>query len=170
MAGVVLRSKWLWIGMGVVVVIAGSAWGIGGWILNPGSGVPKPVGDPDPGGQILKSISTVELGLPSDAKVSLSQQVEPAWDSCDGIKGTFGWNDVQVHYLFTTGQSLTGLIAAADIKMRAAGWTTTGRGAWTRPVNGGTATASLTRDGGPKSRHWELNADAPPIGPQATGC
>ena len=170
MAGVVLRNRWLWVGLAGVVVVAVSAWVVGGWIPGADQGGPEPVGDPDPGGQILQSISTVKAGLPSDAKVSLAQNVAPAWDSCDGHPGTFGWNDVQVHYLFTTDLSLPSLIAAADTKMQAAGWTTVGRGAWTRAVSGGTATASLTRDGGPHSKHWELDADAAPIGPRASGC
>ena len=136
-------------------------------------------GNPDPGGRIMKALSTVQVAVPAHAHAVQTQHVKPRWDSCDARPGTFGWDDVIVLVTFTTSEPPRSLMATANARLRTAGWSryrdfASGPRAvwWSRPVPGGTALALLDRDGtragGPQ---WELYAHAPPFtGPRSSGC
>jgi hypothetical protein len=56
----------------------------------------------DPGGHILASLRRVAAAIPSDAHVAYRHADAPHWDSCDGMAGTFGWNDVVYQASFTS--------------------------------------------------------------------
>lgn len=156
-----LRRLWPW---GVAVCVTACALV---WILLPRS---SPHGDPDPGGRTLTLVSTIQMAVPSGSFVVLSQSSEPYWDSCDGAAGTFGWGNVEAHFSFRTSMSLSELLTDVDANLQAVGWAPTGAASWERLVPSGTASASLTREGGPNSTRWDLDATAPPIGPRASGC
>ena len=138
-------------------------------------------GDPDPGGLILAALTTAERAVPPDAQVTLHQEYEPLWDSCDGRADAYGWSDPIVVVQFTTDEEADILAADADAALLAQGWqhsdtSNTDPGPtvrWTRTVAGSTvATATLqpfpavTGDG----VTWELTAQAPPKGKRVSGC
>lgn len=123
----------------------------------------------DPGGLILRELGRVASALPRDAVVASDQRHEPTWDSCDGLKGTFGWTDVGLQIHFSTATPAQQLLDHADQAMYSAGWQRTREGWWSvQLVNGTTASATLeppSYDGG-----WTLRAFAPPVGQSASGC
>jgi hypothetical protein len=96
---------------------------------------PSPVGDPDPGHRLLDALRPVAAVVPSGTTVSRRTFTEPRWDSCDGIKSTYGWDDVTVGVGFVP----IGLSDAATVNhikdgLRSQGWTfdakSSSDGAW----------------------------------------
>ena len=126
-------------------------------------------GGGDPGGVILKQLARTAAALPSDAMVAFDHRDEPHWDSCDGMKDTFGWSAAAVQIHFASASSESKVLQNADRAMQLAGWQGIREGWWSmRLANGTTATASLQRqwyDG-----KWTLVASAPGVGQQASGC
>lgn len=162
--------RWLGLGLAVALVAGGgTAW----------AASHSDHGDPDRGGRILAALTTVERALPADAEVTLRQEVEPRWDSCDARAGTFGWDDVTVAVQFRSRTAARTLISDADTALRAAGWQLAGTlssrlglGArWTRTVSGTTvANATLAPGSRGEGTYWELDAVAPPQGHRVSGC
>ena len=109
-------------------------------------------GDADPGGMILAALLTVEQAVPPEAKVTLHQEYEPRWDSCDGRAGTFGWIDVIVIVDFTTDEQADTLATDTATALLTQGWQHTATSItdlgpsmqWTRTV-AGSAAATATR-------------------------
>lgn len=138
---------------------------------------PLPVGDPDPGHRRLKAIHPVLSVVPPGAHVTLKQSVEPHWDSCDGIKSTYGWDDATVAVDFTGGGSATQVTARIRTSMRNLGWTIDqgsvdqGEFRWHKKLDHG-ARASAVLIGGPGSQPpgWSLQATAPPATHPSKGC
>ena len=81
---------------------------------------PQPVGEPDPGHRRLDAIRPVLSVVPSVARVSLQQSVEPRWDSCDGVRSTYGWDPATVDTQFTGGGSAPQVVAHIRTAMPAA--------------------------------------------------
>lgn len=136
-------------------------------------------GQPDPGSATLHALEAVRSALPPDARVLRKQDAEPEWSSCDGRAGTAGWTDVLVTTSFRTSLTAAALVRQATEKLLVRGWTLSEpigsgpdpSGTWTRKLsNGSTATAILGIDNDYLGRHWSLSADAPPQGPQVSGC
>ncbi|MBN9609764.1 MAG: hypothetical protein BGO26_13360 [Actinobacteria bacterium 69-20] len=138
-------------------------------------------GDPDPGGKILAALMTVEQAVPHDARITLHQEYEPRWDSCDGRADTAGWSNPIVIVQFTTDESADTLVADTNTTLLTQGWQLTTRSStdfgpsvgWTRTAAGSTvANATLQPFTGSAGRAitWELVATAPPNGRQASGC
>src|SRR5947209_2127744 len=51
----------------------------------------------DPHGKILKALGAKATeSIPPSASVIRRNDLPPVWDSCDGRKGTFGWDPVRV--------------------------------------------------------------------------
>ena len=142
-------------------------------------GPPRPHGDPDPGGRIMRTISAVDAGLPPHVRILIRQRHESSWDSCDGRPGTFGWDDISVWIRFGTGEARRDLMATVDARLRRTGWTLTGKdrrsARWVRPAPTGKAVALLSSAGsqGHGLHVWELYSSAPAVGelpPLQQGC
>ncbi len=141
---------------------------------------PKPVGNPDPGHRLLNAIRPVPTAVPKGLHVTRSRSYKPRWDSCDGIKSTYGWDDITVETDFTGGTKKQ-VVAQVGAGMRALGWVPdpdrTGDGSWdwekTLP-GGGEATAELSTldDAGPPTApiDWSLDGNAPPATHPVSGC
>ncbi|MFJ5897615.1 hypothetical protein ACIQFZ_19485 [Streptomyces sp. NPDC093064] len=137
------------------------------------SGTPRPVGDPDPGHRRLKAIQPVLSVVPPGAHVTQKDIVEPIWDSCDGIRSTYGWNDATVAVDFTGGGSDLQVAEHIETAMRRLGWTldqgSLAQGSWTwhkKLADGSQASAQLLS--GPPD--WNLQATAPPASHPSKGC
>ncbi|OIJ63978.1 hypothetical protein [Streptomyces mangrovisoli] len=140
-------------------------------------GSPRPVGDPDPGHRRLKAIQPVLSVVPPGAHVTLKQSVAPRWDSCDGMKSTYGWDPATVAVDFTGGGSARQVAAQVEAAMRRLGWTldegSLAQGEWTwhkKLTDGARASAHLL--GGPHTQppDWDLQATAPPVTHPSKGC
>lgn len=137
-------------------------------------------GEPDPHGATLRALQTVRSALPSGAETVASENEEPTWTSCDGRSGTEGWTDVLVVASFRSTLPGNQIVQHASRVLVAAGWKAhtqpdrsgSPSGKWTRVLpNGLIASAILAiGDSGDIGRHWELDAIAPPFGPQVEGC
>jgi hypothetical protein len=141
------------------------------------SGTPRPVGDPDPGHRRLKAIYPVLSLVPPGAHVTLKQSVKPQWDSCDGIRSTYGWDPATVDVDFTGGGSALQVVAYVQTAMRGLGWMfdqgSIAQGVWAwhkKLADGGQASAQLL--GGPNVEPpgWTLQATAPPASHPSKGC
>jgi hypothetical protein len=141
------------------------------------STTPSPTGNPDPGHRLMSSIQPVLGVLPTDAHVTLRHASEPRWDSCDGVKSTYGWDPVTVDAEFTVDGSPAQIVSHIDSSLRAMGWvpdrSAFGDGAWygTRTLVGGT-TASAQLLGGRNAQppDWSIQASAPPAAHPVKGC
>ncbi|MGW4825757.1 hypothetical protein ACWEP4_44670 [Streptomyces sp. NPDC004227] len=139
------------------------------------SGTPRPVGDPDPGHRRLKAIHPVLSVVPPGAHVTLKQSFEPQWDSCDGIRSTYGWNEATVAVDFIGGGSELQVAAHIQTAMRDLGWTfdqgSIAQGEWTwhkKLADGSQASAQLLGPGEPPD--WNLQATAPPATHPVKSC
>jgi len=139
------------------------------------SGVPGPVGNPDPGHRLLDAIRPVVKAVPGGATITRRTFDEPHWDSCDGVRSTYGWDPATVDVGFTPhGLSDAEVFGHIKTALAAQGWTidagTSQDGAWywSRQVEGRDASIQLLAgDGG---SDWDLQANAPPLAHPVTGC
>jgi hypothetical protein len=152
-----LRRPAFALGVGVVIAVVVAA-------LASCSSTPQPTGDPDPGGQLMAVIRPVLSVVPNGTHVIRSEEVKPRWDSCDGVKSTYGWNDVTVDAEFTAKEPPEQTVAAIDQALRRLGWTASpgsGDGAWSwhRTATGG-AEAVTRLLGGPDAQpsDWSIQA------------
>ncbi|WP_152627864.1 hypothetical protein [Streptacidiphilus neutrinimicus] len=144
-----------------------------------GDGAPAPVGDPDPGHRLLRSIEPVLTAIPPGAHVTQRDTVEPRWDSCDGVRSTFGWApptvDVAFDYAGAAG-SADRVVAHVRSAMQALGWTYdpawSGRGQWQwrRAAPGGQAQAQLLGGADDRPSRWSLQASVPAATHPVKGC
>jgi hypothetical protein len=137
-------------------------------------------GNPDPGGAILTSLTSIKAAVPPEATNVTYQEAPARWDSCDGRSETEGWSDIQVWLSFDVATEADALLAFAGTRMTNAGWIDGGTRTsplgpartWTRALpDGTTATALLgpnTRDG--SAIYWTFMATAPPHGQRVSGC
>jgi hypothetical protein len=133
----------------------------------------RPGGDPK--GRILQALSAqVPRSLPGSAIVLSQHALPPAWDSCDGRAGTFGWDPVRVVVsvkldppldaasiapaLVAAGWVLVDQLSRAPLHTRWSSSLTTGQRALL-DVTGGTADGSFV---------YVFSAQPP--GPVARGC
>jgi hypothetical protein len=148
----------------------------------------RPGGDPD--GRLLAALSPVDAALPAGAQIDYVHKLEPLWEACDGMAGTWGWSDVSLDAVFTSSKSVLEVIAHADEVLRRQGWTreTLGQHAgvagftstWTKAIPPAVETVrlSLSNDAplpgrGPNNKPrvgWALHTSATPPGPPGGGC
>jgi hypothetical protein len=167
-----------WLAGGLAVAVAGTA--IAATLELRHLGV-APGGDP--GGVRQRTLRSISVAVPSDARVQSHSVGGPIWDSCDGRSGTQGWSDVINSYEFTSAHSAATVVAGAEASMKIAGWKLSSTShsplgpsaVWTKTVSGNVVARVLLGVGtrGP-SRHspsfWDLVASAPPAGTRASGC
>lgn len=155
----------------VLIVVAMVIFGATvAWLAWPG----HPGGDP--GGLILAQLRPVSRAVPPAAKVEYAHYDEPAWDSCDGMSGTWGWDDPSVQVEFAWDGSPATVLAHAKTVLARDGWTGftpqvqngLPGGAWTKRLsNGTTAQVQVGSDGGGS---WFVFGEAPPVGQRQNGC
>jgi hypothetical protein len=148
----------------------------------------------DPGGQLMAKIATVVrvvpgfehghipwIAFPCDScrfPVRYAIKVEPRWDSCDGMAGTFGWDPVVIQVGFRWTGSSQALVNLLNERMGAQGWT---RGAAPSWGNGGdvvwigphthTPAEEFSLDSMPGEAHqWMATVEAKPQGQLVKGC
>jgi hypothetical protein len=152
------------VGAAVLIVGACVTWFV--WPRQPGGG--------DPGAHILSQLRPVSRAVPPNAKIEYAHYNEPRWDSCDGIAGTFGWDDPSAQIEFTWTGSPTALIGYAEAALAPSGW-----GAYTPEVSNGLPGAGWTKrlNNGTTARaqlgansygRWFMFADAAPLGRRAS--
>ena len=130
----------------------------------------------DPGGHILNQLRTISRAVPPNATVQYAHYNEPHVDSCDGMAGTFGWDDASAQIEFTWPGSPSALIRYVGAALMQFGWGTykpeaedgVPGAAWTRRLsNGTTASAQLGFD---PYGAWHLVALGAPVGKRVSGC
>src|SRR5262249_56336126 len=92
----------------------------------------------DPGGRLMAKIAPVVTVVPGFAHghirwiafpcdscqfpVTYAIKVEPRWDSCDGMAGTFGWDPVVIQVGFRWTGSRHALVDLLEERLGARGW------------------------------------------------
>lgn len=142
-----------------------------------GDDQPKAIGNPDPDGRLMAQLKSTLSAIPSTVHILGRQFVPPQWDSCDGIKSTYGWDDVTVIAQFDHVRSPDQTVSALSSSLHRLGWapskgSSDGAWYWHRKLsNGSEATIQLL--GGPKvdpPSPWSLQATAPAATHRVTGC
>lgn len=142
-----------------------------------GPSQPKAVGDPDPNGRLMAQLKPTLSVIPSTVHVFGRQFFPPEWDSCDGIKSTYGWDDVTVTAQFDRVESPDQTVSAINASLHKLGWvsdrgSSDGAWYWDRKLsNGSQATVQLL--GGPKvspPSPWDFQATVSAATHPATGC
>lgn len=115
--------------------------------------------------------------VPPGAHIELKQGFEPQWDSCDGVRSTYGWDPATVDVSFTGGGSASQVVAQIRSALRALGWTLDegssqeGVWAWHKTLTDGSrGSAQLVGGPGVVPPDWELEATAPPASHPVKGC
>src|SRR5262249_29683247 len=100
----------------------------------------------DPGGRLMAKIAPVVrvvpgfghghipwIAFPCDScqfPVTYAIKVEPRWDSCDGMAGTFGWDPVVLQVGFRWTGSSHALAGIVNARLGARGWPRAAAGWW----------------------------------------
>ena len=130
----------------------------------------------DPGGRILSQLRPTSLAVPQTATIGYAHYVETRMDSCDGMAGTQGWDDVVVQIYFQWNGSSSSLLSYANGRLSQLGWGSfkvqaqngVPGGDWLKQLsNGSVAQVQL---GAESYGGWTLFTTAPPVGHRASGC
>jgi hypothetical protein len=120
--------------VGVTILIAASANAYtsqtGGHIVSHSAG--------DPGDRVMSQLSPLAAVIPGygTSRLPLLEsipwpfknfmvEIEPAWDSCDGRAGTYGWDPVTVEAGFSWNGTRESLFALLDRRLLRIGWINT---------------------------------------------
>jgi hypothetical protein len=148
----------------------------------------------DPGGRLIAKIAPVVrvvpgfersripwIAFPCDScqfPATYAVKIEPRWDSCDGMAGTFGWDPVIIQVGFRWTGSSQALVNLLNERLGARGWA---RGAvpswagdddptvWIRP-HGLAPAEAFTLDPPMGNRQWMAVVEAKPQGQLVRGC
>jgi hypothetical protein len=148
----------------------------------------------DPGGRLMAKIAPVVrvvpglehgripwIAFPCDAcqfPATYAIKIEPRWDSCDGMAGTFGWDPVVVQVGFQWAGSSQALMDLLDERLTARGWV---RGAepswaddgdaiWISPHRHAPTKEFAIESPIPPGKQWMALVEAKPQGPLVKGC
>lgn len=155
----------------------------------------------DPGGRLMAKITPLVrvvpdlehghipwTGYPCDAcrfPVRYAIKVEPRWDSCDGMAGTFGWDPVVIQVGFPWTSSSRTLVGLVDKRLAARGWARGAAPSWSgdeTPIawissHGHAPTEMFTLDppipgstNVAPSNQWTATIEAKPQGQLVSGC
>lgn len=134
-------------------------------------------GNPDPGGRTLRVLAHVSAAVPPGARVLYRHDVEPRWDSCDGIASTAGWDDVVVQIHFSSGLAPESLLAEAQDRLAPLGWGPVSRApgpeltaSWSERIPGAPGRAGLQLTNSNADGNWTLFAHTSPVGRPVSGC
>ncbi len=171
------ESRLLAIATGFVAAIVLLVLGVGGYHLLHKEDAPRPVGQADPGGRLAQQLRLTLKALPASVHVFDVQQPAPLWDSCDGVRSTYGWDDVTVDASVDHVASPDTFVASVNSSLRAMGWTVTppyggGQWGWDKKLANGEV-ASIQLLGGPDaqpSSPWSYQADVAAATHPSSGC
>jgi len=149
----------------------------------------------DPGGRLMAKIAPVVrvvpgfehghipwIAFPCDScqfPVTYAIKVEPRWDSCDGMAGTFGWDPVVIQVGFRWTGSSHALVDLLDERLGAQGWAKgpapswgdDADAVWTGPHGDGPAEEFALDSPTPgQNHHWMAFVEAKPQGQLVKGC
>jgi hypothetical protein len=140
-------------------------------------------GNPDPRGRILAQLAAVASSLPNDAVIAYRTDQEPKSDSCDGRRGTEGWDNASVSIGFTSGQAADDVLAHVEdavghLWVCHLGWESFSQAvvpqgvtaSWSKAIQGAPGPGMLQLSAGNGDGVWLLLAQAPPVGRRASGC
>jgi hypothetical protein len=162
-----------WLAGGLAVAVAGIAIAATLAFRHPGVA---------PGGVRQRTLRSISVAVPNDAKVQSHSAGGPIWDSCDGHPSTQGWSDVINSYEFTSAHSAATVVESAEASMKIAGWKLSATShsplgpsaGWTKTVSGNVVARVLLGVGtrGPNEpSYWDLvGGRASPAGTRASGC
>lgn len=156
------------------------------------SGPAHPGGDP--AGRLMAEIAPVARVIPGFERrvpwiafpcdtcqfpTTYATKIEPQWDSCDGMAGTFGWDPVIIQIGFQWKGSDKALMNLLNQRLNARGWA---RGAvtswsgdqgpdanWISPLGHG-PTEEFALDAPADGLPWMATIEAKPMGPLVKGC
>ena len=106
-------------------------------------------------------------------------KIEPHWDSCDGMAGTFGWDPVIIQVGFRWTGSGKALVTLLDQRLSALGWARGAVTSWSSDK--GPDASWISRPGHAPAEEFALDAptlglpwtatiEAKPMGPLVGGC
>lgn len=144
----------------------------------------------DPGGRLMAKIAPMVrvipgfehghipwIGFPCDSckfPVTYAIKVEPRWDSCDGMAGTFGWDPVVIQVGFPWNGSGHALVGLLNERLGARGWARGTAPSWSSddaPIawigpHGHAPMAQFSLDSMPGEAHqWMAVVEAKPTRP-----
>ncbi|NYJ75882.1 hypothetical protein [Allobranchiibius huperziae] len=154
----------------VVLLVTGALCACGG-------GLPRAIGNPHPHGRLMAQLKPTLSAIPSTVHIFGQQFVPPNWDSCDGVKSTYGWDDVTVTAQFDHVKSPDQTVSAINASLHKLGWvpdSDSSDGAWywkRKRSNGSKAAIQLL--GGPSDAApspWDFQATVTAATHPVTGC
>ncbi|MBO1756890.1 hypothetical protein [Allobranchiibius sp. CTAmp26] len=115
--------------------------------------------------------------IPATVRTFGQQFFPPTWDSCDGVKSTYGWDDVTVTEEFDHVKSPDQTVSAMNASLHKLGWvpdsaSSEGAWYWNRKLSNGSE-ASIQLLGGPSDEPpspWDFKATVPAATHPITGC
>jgi hypothetical protein len=117
--------------------------------------------------------------IPQSLAAPYAIRIERFQDSCDGIAGTQGWSQVVIQAGFKWTKGLSDLVTHMDPRLTKLGWSAVAQlqasnppsQNWVKTLSNGTrANVSVSQGLGTYSSHWQLDANAKPVGKAAGGC
>lgn len=160
----------------LIVLILGAL--LGGWYWHEREALPEAVGNPDPGGRIMAKLTPTLDAIPTSVHPTDRQIFRSRWDSCDGVRSTFGWDDLTVSEEFDHVQSVPAFITQLETAFSKQGWHLTdgkpdaGPWYWQKKLIGG-ETATIQLLGGPgfqNPNQWSFEASSPAATHPVKGC
>ncbi len=161
------------VALGAALIVA-----LDSWLIWPSAGAST---TGDPGGKIVNQLAPVVSAvpgygtgavpwvreLPQDIGAPYAMKIEPRQDSCDGMAGTQGWDQVAVQAGFQWSEGQPALLNYMNPRLTNLGWSG-GSKRWTKTLRNGTgAVLMVSNEGG---SHWGLVATASPVGKAVSGC
>lgn len=119
-------------------------------------------------GELTKAADSVASAVPTAP--SRKYGLEPHWDSCDGMKGTFGWDDLSYNLLWDRGVDPASLVGSIGSTLQARGWTRVdlvGTDRWKTTLSSGSKALAMFEQylGAPS-----LQFSTEPAPPRVSGC
>jgi hypothetical protein len=148
----------------------------------------------DPGGRVMARIAPVVrvvpglehgripwIAFPCDAcqfPATYAIKIEPRWDSCDGMAGTYGWDPVIVQAGFRWAGSSQALVRLFDERLTARGWARSaglpwadsGDAIWISPHSQALTTELALESPVPPGKQWMALVEAKPSGQLVKSC
>jgi hypothetical protein len=127
----------------------------------------------------MNALRPVAQSVPAGARTVDRHFYEPVWDSCDGQRSTFGWDDVTVDVGFNSnGLPDDTIFTHIERVLASQGWTyepsdsATGAWYWGRRLPNGRRASIQLLGGADSEPHnpWDLQATTAPATHPVRGC
>lgn len=148
----------------------------------------------DPGGRLMAKIAPVVRVVPGfehgrvqwitspcdtcQFPATYAIKIEPRWDSCDGMAGTFGWDPVIIQVGFRWTGSSQALVDLLNEQLSARGWAgraeqswaDNGDAVWISPHGHAPTEEFALESPIPPDKQWMAMVEAKPQGQLVKGC